>query len=552
MRDVDTIVIGSGAGGLACALALAQSGQRVLVLEQHEVPGGWCHSFRLGGYQFSPGVHYVGELEQGGGLRRIYEGLGVSRDLVFLELNPEGFDHLLVGDERFDIPKGRVRFEERLSERFPHEARGIRRYLDLVQRTATELGQAQKTATPLDLASLPWRIRHVLRWGLTSLDRVLDQHVHDPLLRAILSIQAGDHGLPPSRAPFALHAAIQAHYFGGGFYPMGGAQSLPKAFVRALRRAGGEIRLSAAVDRILIDGEGAAVGVRLAGGDEISAARVVSNADPGITFGRLVGRERLSERLRCKLERTRWSISGLSLFGACDLDLPAMGFDSGNYWYSRSTDLEAPYDFSGGSTGLDDETLPGLFLTVSTLKDRTKKARGRHTFEAFTFVPFAGFETWADSRHGDRPNAYLELKKRLEPRMLQALDKVVPGLSRHIVFSELATPLTNAHYVRSTAGSFYGTEKSRWQIGPFGFGVATEIRDLWLCGATTLGHGVMGATASGLAAAARILRCSWRDLLDQRRPELRIYPADDPDAWPEGLRRKVRGAERGRSVAAAS
>ncbi len=58
--DFDTVIIGSGAGGMTAALALAQAGQRVCVLEQHDVPGGWCHSFTLEGYRFSPGVHYLG------------------------------------------------------------------------------------------------------------------------------------------------------------------------------------------------------------------------------------------------------------------------------------------------------------------------------------------------------------------------------------------------------------------------------------------------------------------------------------------------------------
>ena len=40
MEQWDTIVIGSGAGGLTAAAALAKHGQRVLVLEQHYLPGG--------------------------------------------------------------------------------------------------------------------------------------------------------------------------------------------------------------------------------------------------------------------------------------------------------------------------------------------------------------------------------------------------------------------------------------------------------------------------------------------------------------------------------
>ena len=54
------IIIGSGAGGLTAAVALAHAGQKVLVSEQHDVPGGWTHSSTLGGYRFSPGVHYIG------------------------------------------------------------------------------------------------------------------------------------------------------------------------------------------------------------------------------------------------------------------------------------------------------------------------------------------------------------------------------------------------------------------------------------------------------------------------------------------------------------
>jgi all-trans-retinol 13,14-reductase len=75
MNRWDTVVIGSGSGGLTAALALARAGQQVIVLEQHYLPGGWTHSFSLDGYLFSPGVHYIGELAgstRGSGCREIW------------------------------------------------------------------------------------------------------------------------------------------------------------------------------------------------------------------------------------------------------------------------------------------------------------------------------------------------------------------------------------------------------------------------------------------------------------------------------------------------
>lgn len=61
-EDWDAIVIGSGIGGLTTASLLAQEGQKVLVLEQHYVAGGACHTFDRKGFRFATGIHYVGEM----------------------------------------------------------------------------------------------------------------------------------------------------------------------------------------------------------------------------------------------------------------------------------------------------------------------------------------------------------------------------------------------------------------------------------------------------------------------------------------------------------
>ena len=94
--ELDTIIIGSGMGGLSSAICLSRAGQKVMVFEQHDVPGGWCHSFYLNGYRFTPGVHYMGLLGKGESTSELYEGLGIANDLVFFSMNPAAYEHCWV------------------------------------------------------------------------------------------------------------------------------------------------------------------------------------------------------------------------------------------------------------------------------------------------------------------------------------------------------------------------------------------------------------------------------------------------------------------------
>lgn len=521
MSDYDAIVIGSGSGGLAAATALARAGRKVVVFEQHAIPGGYSQTFTLRGFRFSPGVHYVGGLGPGGRLRQIYEGLGIANDLVFLEINPDGYDHAIVGDERFDFPKGRERLTERLQRRFPEEAEGIADYLDVMCRISEEIGRVLPAEGLLDEVLLPIRMPTLVRYGLLPLSSVLERFTRSPLLRAILSIQSGDHGMPPSRAPTALHVGIIGYYLDGACYPRGGAGTIAAAFVNEISRRGGEVRLRTAVDRILLE-RGRVGGVRLRDGTEVAAPVVVSNADPGVTWGRLVGLENVSRSFRRRIERTRYSVSTLSLFLAVDLDLRAAGLDSGNCWFSRTTDIEAVYEFAKRADLGSVDRIPAAFVSATTLKDPSLRQDGLHTIEALALASYDAFTG----------PGYAALKEHLAEKMLDVVEEIAPGIRDHVVFRALGTPLTNERFVGVTRGGIYGTEKTLRNLGPLGFPVRTEIGGLYECGASTLSPGVLGVTTSGLFAAGAVLGCPADELLDPRGQALRVHASEAPPPGP--------------------
>lgn len=283
--DADVVVIGSGLGGLAAALGLARAGQRVIVVERHEVPGGYCQSFHVDGFRFSPGVHYVGELREGGLVRRLFEGLGAAPD--FFELNRAGVDRSIIGGERFDHCAGKEALAARFAARFPSEARGVAAVLDAMESLHARMTSHLESHRPADFQRWSERDRF---YGLAPLSSLLKSWVRDPLCRAFLTVHCANYGLPPSLAPLAVHATNQGHYLEGGFHPRGGGAGLVKSMLLPFRKRGGTLLLETGVERVLIE-QGRAVGVRLSDGRELRSKAVISNADPQVTWNQLVGPE---------------------------------------------------------------------------------------------------------------------------------------------------------------------------------------------------------------------------------------------------------------------
>ncbi|WP_164000270.1 phytoene desaturase family protein [Pyxidicoccus caerfyrddinensis] len=496
------VVIGTGAGGLSAAAWLARSGFEVTALEQRQQLGGSLAPFEREGFTFDVGINYVGGCRPGQLMYEQLAGLGIDASALFSEFEPDGFDIYRFPDFEVRNCAGLERFRDRLQALFPAEAAGLAEVFetlsgvrDLMALASRPRGAGHHASDLRPLRVLPtlWRLSRGT-WG-----DFLRRHLEDERARAALSAMGGDWGLPPGRAAAMAALAVIADYSEGAFFPRGGGGALLAALVEAARARGVAFRTGAAARRIHLS-RGVVTGVELEDGEAFEADVVVSDVDPTVTLGHLVGPESLPAALQARVSRTVPSTGMAVVYLGLRRDLRRYGMSAANLWSYPSTDLDGL--FAPLERGLLPPELP-LFLSSNSLKDTAGRLAppGCSTLEVSTFVPEAMFERWASVPPQARGEGYHARKEALADRMLCEVEARLPGLVGDIAVREVATPLTWVDSLRAPHGGPYGPAMTPRQTGRFRFHTRTPVPGLFLAGQGVLSMGISPVLLSGRLAA---------------------------------------------------
>ena len=519
-RSADVIVAGAGHNGLVAACYLAKAGLDVLVLEAHSTPGGMTATNAM-----APEApdHLINEASIHASLFRttnIDKELGLSAQYG-LRMRPIDPAHVHLGYEGESIAMWRD--PRRTADEIRHfSAKDADAYVELCRiiSHAVDIGLPMMQTSPVKpspkalgkalkaMANGRKDLLEIARWATSSQQEVIEERFEHDMVRGPLTTNLPFMPFDADLSGWALIYLGVLEKVGVAMFE-GGTGSFPKALIRCLEAHGGSVRTSAPVEQILVRG-GRAVGVRLAGGEEITAGKAVLTAfSPKTVLTKLLPAGVLPEpyanraahiptkstgatdyklniALKGKLtmpRHTKWRSDGL------DLRLPC------TTWNTHQQALDA---FDACIKGEVPEMIPGL-SQITTAFDPSMAPPGHDTFWFWTGL------TPADPRDG-----WDVARKQITERVIANAAEYFEGLEDlEIARRPLAQPDLEERFW-AIDGNVYHVDPIITRFGPLkpAVGLAnydTPIKGLYLSGSGT--HPVAGISGMpGQNAAARILK----------------------------------------------
>jgi len=475
----DVIVIGAGLGGLTAGAKLSKEGLRVLVLEQHDRPGGCATTFKRSDFTMEVGLHEMDGPHPRDIKTRIFNDIGLADRITFLPL-PEFYRFI---NEHYDlvIPHDPDLAREILKQNFPGEEKGIDDYFYHLLN-ARRVMVAQKDKPDI------------------SVGEFLDNIIEDEDLKLVLLGNLGYYHDDPYSLSWLYYLNAQGSYYGGAAsFIQGGSQRLSNALSELIVEHGGEVSLNQLVTSIDYRGNRVSgVSFRQLKGDnkgQVRQARtghiIMNGSVPGLS--RLLSKKDAAPLAR-SIKDLAIGTSLLTIYYGFNKKLQEIG----NKNYSTFV-----YDGS-----------------VKTQKDILGNNRSDFSTRSFTFVDYGQVDSrlapegksvgavctidYHSDWEGLEREEYMRMKADVADTITGRLEKILPGFRAAVEYVEIATPLSVERFTMNPGGAVYGfaqhPNRSLEYLSSLPDNV--HIASAW----GKIGGGFSGAMVSGYMTAMDLLR----------------------------------------------
>lgn len=487
MQSGQTVIIGAGIGGLVSAVLLASRGVAVTVVEKENGPGGKIRQLNVDGAMIDAGPTVFTMRSV---IDDIFEAAG-TRTENYLKLHKADriARHAWGPDERLDLYADAERSADAIGDfAGAKAAAGFRRFSKEAKRLHDALDQPFLHSSKTDPLTLGWRMgwRGFPDWltlrAYVSLWLALGRYFDDPRLRQLFGRYTTYCGSSPFLTPATL--MLIAHVEARGVWAIeGGMSALARALEKLAKEKGAKFRYEQSVSRIDVRDK-IVTGVELAGGERLSANKVIFNGDPAALASGLLGND-AAPATRKVPEKAR-SLSAMVWLA----NSKTTGFDLDHHNVFFGPDYPAEFrDIKNGSPPSD----PTVY--VCALDRSHSQPTGPERLQIIVNAP----------ANGDSHTYSSEERELCTSNMLQRLRQCGLELDSPLPH-RLVTPNDFSALFPATGGALYGRASHGWAASFLRPGSRTSIRGLYCAGgATHPGAGVPMAALSGRLASEALL-----------------------------------------------
>lgn len=452
MKQYDAVVIGAGNGGLTAAIRLAQGGAKVLLVEKHNLPGGFATSFRRGRFEFEASLHELNDFgapDNAGDVRVLFDELGVTDKIEWIPI-PDAY-RVISRAEKVDatMPFGVDAFIDKMESYVPGSRRSVKNFFDLAEEVRLAQAYTNSCNGKADPKYMVEHYGNFVRCGSYSVNEVL-QSLHMPKrAREILSAYWCYLGANLDDMSFVHYASMVNRYIlRGAMSPKSRSHEISLAMVERIRELGGDVLLNTEAVRILTNGDGVS-GVVLDDGTEISTRHVVANCSPHVVYGKLI--DEVPEKIVRATNARKFAGRGLTMFLGLDRSADDLGIENHNYFLYDTLDSVAQYEKM--------RTIEENDVQATVCLNRAQPDCSPAGTCMMYFTTLYMEDDWARIK----PQAYQKTKEFVANRMIDRFEQDTGAKIRdHIEEISVATPMTYARYCGHPQGVIYGYESQYW------------------------------------------------------------------------------------------
>jgi phytoene dehydrogenase-like protein len=509
-EEFDVTIIGSGVSGLLSAALLSRSGMKVLVLEKHYLIGGYLQGFERKDFVFDTAIHWLNQYNEKGTVTRVFKLLG--EDYPKPQLMKRIQRHIS-NNHDYILTNNPDELRDQLIHDFPHEKSGIERFFKVAKRIAkvslrfAEFFQSVETKSSLEIPFFRMKqlgiiyplIPHAMYSGDEGVKKGLSKFFKDPDLQELFCTERD-----LLSCIFPIAWAYNSDYQNP---PIGGSQVIPAWLEKQVDLDNCEIRLSSEVTGFEFDND-QITGVRYKNRAKeylVKTKYVIAACDVDFLYRKLVPPNLVPPKFFEVLNDSEMYSSSVTISVAIDCTAESLGFG-----HELTLICEESSTRDEHSSG--DPHKSAISVLAPTVRDHTLAPEGKGTITLYVPAWMDYMDNWKTEKNakGDfvRTEAYKKLKEEFAQIIFERVEsKMCPNLREHILFYEVATPITYHRYTGNKNGSMMGTRPGKKNMQSKIAHYRTPVKNLIIGGQwAELGGGVPIAVKTAFNASLIILK----------------------------------------------